>query len=215
VNAKIAYDASPKKWLSLGVNLLTNYTRENAIEEGGGGQVPRRTMIEMPPIFPVKFPDGSWSNSHTISDSYVLEAMANPVHVLETEERLWKRTQLFGNLYLTFHLAPGLDLKTQFGFDKHDRLYQRYSPNDLINISANEGGLAQINNQHVTYWQEETFLSYNKETGNHRINSVLGLSWQERIYNSNFVSAEGFPDNFFKYNRIQAAARPGAPTSDH
>jgi TonB-linked SusC/RagA family outer membrane protein len=215
VNGKIAYDLKPKDWLSVGMNLMVNLTKENAIEEGGGGQVPRRTMIEMPPIFPVRFPSGTWSNSQMISDEYLLEAMANPVHVLETEERLRNRSQLFGNIYFTFHLAPGLDLKTQFGFDKHDRLFRRYAPDDLINISSNQGGVAEIENQDVTYWQEETFLSYNKETEDHRINAVLGLSWQERNWNQNYQYAEGFSDNFLKYNNIDAAARPSAPTSDH
>ncbi|HEY9489558.1 MAG TPA: SusC/RagA family TonB-linked outer membrane protein, partial [Chryseosolibacter sp.] len=153
INAKIAYDMHPKDWFSMGMNLLVNVTKENAVEEGGGAQVPRRTMIEMPPIFPVKFPDGTWSNSQMISDLYLLEAMANPVHVLETEDRLRNRTQLFGNIYFTFHLAEGLDLKTQFGFDNHDRLFRRYAPDDLINIASNQGGVAEIENQDVTYWQ--------------------------------------------------------------
>ncbi len=215
LNGKIAYDVTPKKWFTIGANLLVNITKENAVEEGGGGQVPRRTMIEMPPIFPVKFPDGTWSNSQMLSDPYLLEAMANPVHVLETEDRNRRRTQLFGNIYLTFHLMEGLDLKTQFGFDKHDRLFRRYGPDDLINISANQGGVAEIENQDINYWQQETFLSYNKEKGDHRVNAVLGLSWQERNYNQNYQYAEGFTDNFFKYNNIDAAARPSAPTSDH
>lgn len=214
VNGKIAYDVKPKDWLSIGMNLLINLTQENAIEEGGGSQVPRRTMIEMPPIFPVRFPDGTWSNSQMISDPYLLEAMANPVHVLETEDRLRDRTQIFGNVYLTFHLAEGLDLKTQLGFDKHDRLFRRYAPDDLINISANQGGVAEIENQWVNYWQEETFLTYNKEKDDHRINTVLGLSWQERKYTQNYQYAEGFTDNFLKYNNIGAAERPSAPTSD-
>ncbi|WP_224996284.1 TonB-dependent receptor [Cesiribacter sp. SM1] len=214
VNGKIAYDANPKKWLSLGLNLLVNYTHENEVEEGGGGQVPRRTMLEMPPIFPVRFPDGTWSNSQMITDAYNIEPMANPVHVLETQERLRKRTQLFGNTYLTFHLLPGLDLRTQFGFDFHDRNFQDYSPTDLVNISSPRG-YAYVADARVNYWQEETYLSYNNEIGKHRINSVLGLSWQQRTYESNWMSAEGFSDNFFRYNRIGAASQPGAPGSDY
>ncbi|KEO75558.1 SusC/RagA family TonB-linked outer membrane protein [Anditalea andensis] len=212
INGKIAYDASPKSWLSMGVNLMVNHTTENEVEEGGGGQVPRRTMLEMPPIFPVKFPDGSWSNSAMISDPYNIEPMANPVHVLQTQERLRNRTQIFGNTHLTFHLAPGLDLRTQFGFDVHERKFQDYGPTDLINISA-PLGYASINNQRSTYWQEETYLTYNKEIGDHRINAVLGLSWQGRTFEGNFVEARGFSDNFFRYNRIQAASQPEAPQS--
>lgn len=214
INGKIAYDANPKEWLSIGVNLLANYTRENEVEEGGGHQMPRRTMIEMPPIFPVKFPDGTWSNSSMISDAYNLEGMANPVHVLETQERLRNRMQLFGNVFTTFHIAEGLDLRTQFGFDIHDRNFQEYYPTDLLNISS-PLGRARIEDQRVNYWQEETYLSYNKDIGDHRINSVLGLSWQERTYEANWVEAQGFSDNFFRYNRIQSASQPGAPESDY
>ncbi|MHA6246916.1 SusC/RagA family TonB-linked outer membrane protein [Pontibacter sp. CAU 1760] len=212
VSGKVAYDATPKKWLSVGTNLLVNYTTENEAEEGGGHQMPRRSMIEMSPIFPVKFPDGTWSNSSMISDAYNLEGMANPVHVLETQERLRERTQLFGNTYVTFHLLPGLDLRTQFGFDRHNRNSKEYYPTDLLNISS-PLGRAALGGEKVNYWQEETYLSYNNEFGKHSLNSVLGLSWQERTVEGNWVEARGFADDFFKYNRIQAASQPGAPES--
>ncbi len=214
INGKIAYDAQPQKWLSLGINMLANYTWENETDEGGGYQMPRRSMLEMAPIFPVKFPDGTWSNSSMITDRYGLEAIPNPVHVLTTQDRLRKRQQLFGNAYLTFHILPGLDLRTQFGFDKHDNNIQNYSPTDLINISA-PLGTAYLENQRSFYWQEETYLNYNKSSGDHRINSVLGLSWQQRTNEGNWVTAQGFADDFFRFNAIQAASQPGAPGSSH
>ncbi|MFC3199149.1 SusC/RagA family TonB-linked outer membrane protein [Parapedobacter deserti] len=214
INAKIAYDTKPKDWLSLGINMLANYTRENETDEGGGYQMPRRSMLEMPPIFPVKFPDGTWSNSSMITDPYGFEAIPNPVHVLETQDRIRKRAQLFGNAYLTFHILPGLDLRTQFGFDKHDINIQDYSPTDLINISSPLGS-ARLENQRSFYWQEETYLNYNKEIGDHRINGVLGLSWQQRIYENNWITAQGFADDFFRFNAIQSASQPGEPGSSH
>ncbi|MEN7548487.1 SusC/RagA family TonB-linked outer membrane protein [Rapidithrix thailandica] len=214
LNGKIAYEGSPKKWLTVGLTLLANHTEENSFEEGGGHQMPRRTMIEMPPIFPVKFPDGTWSNSQMIEDPYNLEAMANPVHVLETQDRKRERTQLFGNAYLVFHLADGLDFRTQFGFDKHNRVFEDYSPTDLTNISAPLGS-AGLSNGRLLYWQQENFLSYNKEIGDHRFNGVLGLSWQKRVSKDFNVSAKGFTDDFFKYNKIQSASEPGAPSSGY
>ncbi|MBT33799.1 MAG: SusC/RagA family TonB-linked outer membrane protein [Thalassobius sp.] len=210
---KIAYEGRPKDWVTFGFNILTNFTKENEFDEGGGYQMPRRTMIEMPPIFPVKFPDGTWSNSHMISDAYNLEGMANPVHVLETQDRLRERTQIFGNTYLVFHLADGLDLRTQFGFDKHDRVFKNYSPTDLLNISQPLGSASQSNDR-VLYWQQETFLNYNKEFGtDHRINGVLGLSWQERTQEGFSAGAQGFADNTFRFYSMQSASQPGAPSS--
>ncbi|MCS2604274.1 hypothetical protein [Parabacteroides distasonis] len=54
INANLAYDANPTKWLSTAVNVLEltihggSYTPED-----GGGQEARRTMIEMVPWMPV------------------------------------------------------------------------------------------------------------------------------------------------------------------
>ncbi len=209
---KVAYEGNPKDWLTFGFNILTNVTTENSFEEGGGGQSPRRTMIEMPPIFPVRFPDGTYANSGNITDAYNLEAMANPVHVLETQDRLTKRTQLFGNAYLVFHLADGLDLRSQFGFDKQDRLFQNYSPPDLVNISAPLGSASE-NLDRFTYWQQENYLSYNKQIGPHSINAVAGLSWQKRTADGFGIGVQGFADDFFRFNSLQAASQPGAPNS--
>ncbi|MBN2639167.1 MAG: TonB-dependent receptor [Bacteroidales bacterium] len=213
VNTKLTYDAKPLKWLSTGFNLLVNHSWQNDTDEGGGSQVARRTMIEMPAIFPVKWTDGSWVNSQS-TDDFSFEAMANPVHLLETQERMRYRTQIFGNTSLTFHLLPGLDLRTQFGVDAHLRKWREYSPNDLINISA-PNGYAFMSDTQQFYWQEETYLTFNKVIDKHRINAVAGLSWQERTYNYMSVSASGFKDNFFTYNNLGAATNPGAPSSTY
>ncbi|MDG5800983.1 TonB-dependent receptor [Marinilabiliaceae bacterium ANBcel2] len=212
VNAKLVYDADIKDWLSFGSNLSVNKTWGNEVEEGGGHQAPRRAMIEMPAIFPVKFPDGEWSSTFTIEDEYALEAIPNPVHVLETQKRRRDNTQIFGNLFFDINLASGLDLRTQFGIDKNIYEWRSYSPTDLINISA-PNGRAQIQNSNRLYWQQETFLNYNVVEGVHRFSGVLGLSWQERKYRSNSMTSEGFADDFFHYNNIGAASDPDAPSS--
>lgn len=212
--AKVAYEGKPKDWLTFGFNILTNVTKENSFEEGGGGQSPRRTMIEMPPIFPVKFPDGTYSKSTDLSGNFNLEAMANPVHVLETQDRLAKRTQLFGNAYLVFDIADGLSFRTQFGFDKQERLFQNYSPRDLINISAPLGSASQ-SSQHVNYWQQENYLNYNKLLGIHSINAVAGFSFQKRTDESFGIGVRGFSDDFFRFNNLGSASQPGAPGSGY
>ena len=158
INAKMAYDADPMSWLSTSVNLLVNHTWGNEAEETGGHQMPRRSMIEMVPWLPVQFPDGSWSNSTTGTDGWGLEGMANPVHVLKTQKRMRYRTQMFGNAALTFHILPGLDLKTQIGLDAHNNKESDYSPKDLINLSYPNGS-ARIKNINTLYWQEETYLT--------------------------------------------------------
>jgi TonB-linked SusC/RagA family outer membrane protein len=212
INTKIAYDANPTPWLSTAINLLVNHTWANQAEEDGGHQMPRRSMIEFVPFIPVKL-NGEWTNFSTITDDLGLEGMANPVHVLTVQERSRQRTQIFGNAAFTFHLLPGLDLKTQLGIDSHFNRYSTFSPTGLANISFSENN-ASIENQGILYWQEETYLTYNKQWNRHRLNLMAGLSWQERVYRVNYVKTNNF-DDFFGADNIEAGTRPETPTSEY
>ena len=150
LNAKVAYDANPLKWLSTSVNLLVNHTWGRYTPEDGGGQEARRTMIEMIPWLPVSY-DGEYTTSSSTSFAG-LEGMANPVFILEDQKRMRYNTQIFGNAALTFHLAEGLDLKTQFGVDAHLKNYRGYSSIGLTNISM-PNGWAEYEAWNTLYWQ--------------------------------------------------------------
>jgi hypothetical protein len=80
-------------------------------------------MIEMLPWYPVYDKNGQYtfSSSSTVSDKLGFEGMANPVSILDLQKRMRYNTQIFGNAALTFHLADGLDLKTQLGIDNHKK----------------------------------------------------------------------------------------------
>lgn len=212
INAKMAYDAKPTKWLSTGINLLVNHTWANEAEEGGGSQVPRRTMLEMIPFMPVKMPNGGWTNSTSLNNDLGFEGMANPVHVLTTQQRMRYKTQIFGNAALTFHLLPNLDLKTQLGIDAHNNRNRDYSPKDLINLSF-PGGKAVIDHTDMLYWQEETYLTYNENIGKHRFGAMVGMSWQERVVRSSSSAVEKFSDDFFDTDNMGAGTLPLPPTS--
>ena len=216
LNAKLTYDANPKPWLSTGVNLMVNHIWANDLDETGGGQTARRTMWEMPSIIPVRFPDGSWSNSQFTGNklNMGLEAMSNPVHELNTRKMNRYKTKIFGNSSLTFHIIDGLDLKTQVGVDVNQNTDKNFSPNDLINISS-PNGFANMSTYDSYYWQEETFLTYNKAIKKHRINALAGLSWsQQTAATSGTGDVRGFSTNFFGYDNLGAGTTPSAPSSD-
>ena len=212
LNAKMAYDADPTKWLSTSVNVLVNHTWGRYTPEDGGGQEARRTMIEMLPWLPVYEPG---TNKYTTSTSpslsgFNLEGMSNPVFILNDQRRMKYNTQIFGNAALTFHLAEGLDLKTQFGLDSHNITYRGYSSVGLNNISM-PNGWAEYENWNTLYWQEETYLTYNKVLGDHRINAMAGLSWQERTYRRNKSKTEGFSDDFYEDYNMIVGTTPKSP----
>ena len=213
INAKITYDAKPTKWLSTSVNMLVNHTWSNEVHETGGAQYPRRTMIEFVPWLPVTL-DGEWTNHRTPADPINLEGMANPVHTLKTLENVYYRTKLFGNAAFTFHLAPGLDLKTQLGVDGNITQEKVFFPNDLVDLTYPDGRV-DYRDSRTYYWQEETYLTYNKILDKHRINAMAGLSWQERVYRTHFSRRGRFADNYSGADNIGAGTLAQNPTSEY
>ena len=216
LNTRLTFDANPKPWLSTAINLMVNHIWANELDETGGGQTARRTMWEMPAIFPVRFPDGTWANSQFTGNklNLGLEAMTNPVHELTTRKLNRFKTKIFGNAALTFHILPGLDLKTQIGLDANQNKDKNFSPNDLINISSPNGN-ANISTYDSYYWQEETFLTYTKTNDKNRINALAGLSWSQLTQtSSNTGDVSGFNTNFFGYDNLGAGIIPSAPGSD-
>jgi len=214
LNAKFAYDANPLPWLSTSVNMMVNHTWNRYTPEEGGGQDARRTMIEMLPWYPVRDKNGDYtmSSSSTINDKHGFEGMANPVSILDLQKRMKYNTKIFGNAALTFHLLEGLDLKTQFGIDSSHKPYRGYSSILLNNISM-PNGWAERQYDETLYWQEETYLTYNKVLGNHRINAMAGLSWTENTHHWDKSRTEGFDDDFFEYYRMNAGTLPNPPES--
>jgi TonB-linked SusC/RagA family outer membrane protein len=213
LNAKLTYDAKPKPWLDINTNLMVNYMWGNTIDDTGGGA--RRNMWEMPPIIPVKFPDGRWGSSNYQTQlDYNLEGMANPVQELETAIRKRIRTKIFGNMALVFHLFDGLDLRTQLGIDYNQWTNRDYFPTDLLYISSPQGRAYLLYGQNL-YWQEETYLSYNKVLNEtHRINATLGMSWsQSQSFSFNTGNVTNFTSNHYQYNNLGAGATPSAPGS--
>jgi TonB-linked SusC/RagA family outer membrane protein len=214
LSARISYDVDATDWLSLSVKLNSSRITENEVEEGGGHQMPRRSMIEMIPILPVKFPDGSWSSYLDAAGSLPLEGMANPVHVLKTQDKLRYRTRNMANFAATFHLLPGLDLRSQFGATSNIEERREYFPTDLQNISF-PSGRAYIEDSEAIYWQEETYLTYNKVMSEQRINLVLGTSWSEREYVGNSMQRSGYSDDVSKFYNIDGGSTQDYSNSGH
>ena len=58
-------------------------------------------------------------------------------------------------------------------------------------------------------------MTYNKVFGDHRINAMAGLSWQERVQKWNKARTEGFSDDFFEDNNMSAGTTPASPESSY
>ncbi|MDF9830547.1 TonB-dependent receptor [Parabacteroides sp. PF5-6] len=217
VNAKLSYDDKPTKWLSTAVNLLVNHSWGNRTSDNPYGQGALRTMVEQLPFLPVML-DGEYTQTNIIKTTSIPtdqnnpngskqgfspEGVGNPVELLKRMESMTYQTKIFGNAALTFHLLPGLDLKTQLGIDYNNYRkaeYTPFTPRPMINQSST-GKVAAENNSSL-YWQEETYLNYNKVFGKHSINAMAGLSWIERKWTKLTASQSNFEDDFYGYYNL-------------
>lgn len=222
LNAKISYDDKPTKWLSTSVNLLVNHTWGNRTSDNPYGQGALRTMIEQLPFLPVMI-DGHYAQTSDVQTTGIVDAnsgrtqgfspegVGSPVELLKRMESMNYRTQIFGNMALTFHLAKGLDLKTQYGIDFHrnrGKSYTPFTPRPLIN--QNSEGAASASTSDSFYWQEETYLTYLKDFGLHHINAMAGMSWQGYKYDYFGASDSHYSDDFYGfYNLGKGTNRPG------
>ncbi len=232
LNAKLAYDDQPTKWLSTGINLMVNHTWGNRTSDNPYGQGALRTMIEQVPFLPVML-DGAYSQTNDIQTTSIYndknnpdpeekqgfspEGVGNPVELLKRIYAMNYKTQIFGNAAMTFHLTKDLDLKTQFGIDYHNNReagYTPFTPRPLINQSANFGA-ASAKNSNTLYWQEETYLTYNKDFEKHHINAMAGMSWQERSYTDFSASDKIYTDDFFGYYNLGSGTERPSVGNDH
>ena len=161
---KLSYDVDLNDWLSTGLILRLNHVWENVPEvEGSGVSAISRAIHEFPSIFPIRWPDGTYSNStQTQGTSLILEGAPNPVSVLNEVENLNNRTNINGNIFVDLKLSPELSFRSQFGLVNRGLKNRYYGPTNILTMGFPDGR-ASITNLNSTFWQNENFLTYDKE----------------------------------------------------
>ncbi len=217
-DTKFTYNTDLNDWLSVGAILRLNYIWENeALIEGFGTDPVARTIIEYAPIFPVRFPDGTYSSSNSANLSgtgLLLESGPNPVSVLEEVDNLNDRVNFEGNTFADVRLTPDLTLRSQFGISYKTFRNRFFAPATLFGTGSPDG-VARVTHSTNTFWQNENFLTYEKEIGKSRLKGVLGASWAGFSSDQFSTSVRGFDNSFFKFNNLGAGSNTQPATSNY
>lgn len=199
---KVTLDSDVKPWLTVGGSVMGVRNKQHVIDDANGALNMPRLVTEMIPIVPVRYPDGTWSKNN---DFYSSAEGDNPVRVARERGTDRITSQLYGDAYLNFKLAPGLELKTQFSVLLDDDKNNFYSGRELRNLSADQRGIATVGIENRTYWQSENYLTWNKQVGDHSITGLGGLSWSKDNYETLSVRGDNFLDDFFQWRNLPAA----------
>ena len=131
---------------------------------------------------------------------------AGPASKLDNTKR-WEKTYFANvNTYLQYSIMDGLNIKTVLGGDFNDT--QNYYWRGLGSDSQARSTATNLNNSYLkkTSVLSETTLNYAKEIGKHDISAVVGMEFQNTLYNGVSTTGTNVPyGDIINYNLLAPA----------
>lgn len=182
--------------------------------------VPQRNAVLLQsvsylPVSPVKNPDG------TFFENFVSPGYFNPVAMIEHGTDETKANNLVGSFTTEVKLPFGFTYNLNLAYQKltathgefYDSYYAKYNSANFYNnpdppqtrglVNFGVNGSALRNSYENTNNIIESFLTWDKTLGSHKIKAVLGYSWQENILGDGFqATATNFPVDNVGYNNL-------------
>jgi len=188
----------------------SNYSQNNYFNADGGGGVPFTTMV-MPPTQGVYDANGKY----TVFTG-VPWGQTNPYTLSKQEYRYNPSLRMIGNVALSYEIANGLKLKVSAGMDNTWSRTDYYAPSTL-SLYTNGGAFQNYGN--AATFVNENLLNYTKTFGDHNIDAVGGITYQEsKAQSLSSGTATGFLTDIYQDNNIGAAtvkAQPGSGYNDN
>jgi TonB-linked SusC/RagA family outer membrane protein len=209
--ARLTIDNQVKKWLKVGGTInYANIEDRLGNRFTGGNNIPRM-MIEMIPIVPIKYADGTYGKRQDYPD---MESGDNPV-AIEREDTEITRNQTFsGNFYALANITPNLTFRTVFGANFSSQLNPYFASN-LIQLRGqrNLAGVDAFDGKSVQ-WQN--YLTYSKQFNpDNSLNVVAGIDASKYWSQSLGASTNGLLDNAYGFYNLGVGATPNTPSSDY
>ncbi|MGM9767650.1 MAG: SusC/RagA family TonB-linked outer membrane protein [Candidatus Cryptobacteroides sp.] len=201
-------------WLDIQAVVTGGATESNnADSENGFGQGSLRNMMEMPPIVPVKYEDGTWGRKH---DYPLGEEAENPLRLMESVHKKQKNNFMVMSLTANLKLCKDLTLTVKGDYQMNNGKSISYATEKgLIQQTENNGGYATVGYSDSRRWANEDYLTYSPEffSGKLKSNFVLGASWYYYRAESATAGAENFFDGSFDYHNLGAGSVIQNPSS--
>lgn len=167
------------------------------------------------PVSPVKNEDGSYFENFQNTNYY------NPVAMINNSEMNTKSNNLIGSFKTQVELPFGLTYNIDLSYINTTTLqgsyYNKYFTTNYNNMYDNpdpgvafhstqvfgKNGQASRSSYQSTNKILETYLTWNKEFGDHTLNAVIGYSWQNNKIGEGFqVTTSNLPVDNISYNNL-------------
>lgn len=198
-------------WLNVQTVVTAGTDKSNDME-GGFGQGPIRNMLEMPPIVPVRYDDGTWGRKN---DYPLGEVAENPIRLLQEQKKVTESDFAIFNLIADLRLTRKLTFTAKGDYQMTNRRNLSYAKAGLLDVSENNGGFADISNFRSRRMSNEDYFTYTDKFFDGQLGSsfVLGASWYYYHAESSSSGSEDFFDDFFGYHNLGAGTTYHQPGS--
>ncbi|MCF8231041.1 MAG: TonB-dependent receptor [Bacteroidales bacterium] len=200
--ANLEKDVSDR--LKVGSHLSMSHTKSNVVgSDTQGGFFPGvvNTSLVISPTMDVYDEDGNY----TITDPVAEGWYNNPVAVTRERDAVNKIKKLMGDAYAEYTLLDALTLKSSLGVDITQQVQDMYTPRFIYEGSWNNGQARYATNNYEMFNFENT-LTYDKQINEqHKLNALLGFSYQETDNRAYINIATGFPNDILGYYGISNA----------
>ena len=172
----------------------------------------RRNFVlayNMLPVFPVKKEDGSWYDDRGYDKG-------NPLNNMENNTQLYKVNRFYGSGDIQFTIIDGLDIKAMLYKNRSSNEFNQYFAS-TTEAGRDNGGYAHKSKTQIDKEMMEWTLNYNKTFKDvHKLNALLGYSWEENTRSSFSASNRNFTTDLLGDNKLQAGQdlRPEDVSSD-
>lgn len=168
----------------------------NGPVDAADSQIYRQAIIRNP-TEPVRNPDGSWYEDFSIN------YYQNPLAILnETKgESKSENTRLTGNL--TIEPIKGWQTNLMLSTNRSNSNSERYTTSKAYGqIQGNTTGYASISNGASKSDNLELTSTYKQQWNDHRLEGMVGYSYQYNFNESSSMSNTNFMSDFFQWNNI-------------
>ena len=192
------------KWLDIQARISgSNETYQTGDDEGSFGYGIARYAMESIPIYPVRWPDGSYADM-----GYPRGPDTNPVQALEGHRNVnttnYILTSIAGNIHFTKHLK----LTVRADYQSTNYKTKAWAKKGLTSYTKTNNGYAEITNSQTRKWGNEDYLTYENTFFDDRLNSVfvLGTSLYSDTYQTSYAGTENYYDDWFDANNLAAGS---------
>jgi TonB-linked SusC/RagA family outer membrane protein len=203
---KFNLDSKATNWLTAGTRISYSHITKRGISQNDVFGSVTNNAVVLDPTTPVYYTDISgfsdldrnnmqgvwgdlWYENPGIQDENgyfgisqtVLNEIQNPVQQIHNDKDQDRINKILGGVYGDIRFFEGLNFRTNFDIDLSHNYNRGWDPRTYIN-SMNTPRLRSRAFQEINMyftWQWESYMSFNKQFGDHTIGAVLGASARE------------------------------------